>query len=248
MKLRAVLTCAVAVAALPVAGALAAPKMMSAKMLAAVNAAVADAGRPEGDKARDGARKPAEMLAFAGVKPGMKIGELLPGAGYFTRVIAKTAGETGKVYVWMPAASPPAWVARLDPLIKAYSNVQLIQSEQIAPPEKLDLVWTTQNYHDLHHTGRDPAATNAAVLAALKPGGIYLVSDHAAKAGSGTADTDSLHRIDPELVKAEVVKAGFVFVGASTVLANAQDDHTKKVFELHDKTDQFVLKFRKPLK
>jgi predicted methyltransferase len=74
------------------------------------------------------------------------------------------------------------------------------------------------------------------------------VSDHAAKAGSGTADTDSLHRIDPDLVKAEVVKAGFVFAGASKVLANSGDDHTKKVFDLHDATDQFVLKFRKPLK
>jgi predicted methyltransferase len=113
-------------------------------------------------------------------------------------------------------------------------------------PKPLDLVWTTQNYHDLHHTGRSPDATNAAALAALKPGGTYLVSDHAAKSGSGTTDTDTLHRIDPELVKAEVVKAGFAFAGASDVLASAADDHTQKVFDLHDKTDQFVLKFSKP--
>jgi predicted methyltransferase len=79
----------------------------------------------------------------------------------------------------------------------------------------------------------------------LKPGGTYLVSDHAAKAGSGTTDTDNLHRIDPELVKMEVVKAGFKFAGESKALASAEDDHTKKVFELHDKTDQFVLKFTK---
>jgi predicted methyltransferase len=239
MKKTALLTCALALC-LPLAA--------QAKPVPAIAAAIADTARPEADKARDGARKPAEMLAFAGIKPGAKVGELLPGAGYFTRVIAKTVGDKGAVYVWMAASAPAAWVARLDPLLAAYPNVKLIRGEQIAPPEPVDVIWTTQNYHDLHHTGRDPAATNAAAFAALKPGGIYLVSDHAAKAGSGTADTDSLHRIDPDLVKAEVVKAGFVFAGASKVLANSGDDHTKKVFDLHDATDQFVLKFRKPLK
>ncbi len=213
---------------------------------AAIAAALADDGRPEGDKARDGARKPAELLAFAGVKPGAKVGELLPGAGYFTRLLAKAVGPTGAVYVWLPATASPASLARLDPILKAYPNVKLVQGEAIAPPEKVDIIWTTQNYHDLHHTGKSPEPTNAAALAALKKGGIYLVSDHVAKSGSGTADTDSLHRIDPDLVKAEVVKAGFVFAGASTALANATDDHTQKVFDLHDKTDQFVLKFKKP--
>jgi predicted methyltransferase len=154
-------------------------------------------------------------------------------------------GPKGVVYVWLPASTGPG-AARLEPILKAYPNVKLVTGPAIAAPEPLDLVWTTQNYHDLHHTGRSPDATNAAALAALKPGGTYLVSDHAAKSGSGTTDTDTLHRIDPELVKAEVVKAGFTFAGASDVLANAADDHTQKVFDLHDKTDQFVLKFSKP--
>ena len=214
----------------------------------AIAVAVADKDRPEADVARDGARKPAEMLAFAGVKAGAKVGELLPGAGYYTRILAKAVGPKGVVYIWMPSGAPAPWLARLDPILKAYPNVKLVQGDVLVAPEKLDLVWTTQNYHDLHHTGKSPEPTNAAALAALKPGGVYLVSDHAAKAGSGTADTDSLHRIDPDLVKGEVVKAGFVFGGASKALANAEDDHTKKVFELHDKTDQFVLKFRKPVK
>lgn len=213
---------------------------------AAIAAAVADKDRPEADTSRDAVRKPGELLAFAGVKPGAKVGELLPGAGYFTRVIAKTVGPQGAVYVWLPATASAASVARLDPILKAYPNVHLVQGGQLAAPEALDVVWTTQNYHDLHHTGKNPEATNAAALAALKPGGIYLVSDHAARAGSGTADTDALHRIDPELVKDEVVKAGFELAGESRALANATDDHTQKVFDLHDKTDQFVLKFRKP--
>jgi len=230
--------------------AMAVPAGAQAKMAdsKAIAAAVADPARPAEDVSRDGARKPAGMLAFAGVRPGMKVGELLPGAGYFTRVLAKAVGPKGAVYLWMPAAAPAAWVARLDPLLKAYPNVHLVQGEVFVAPEPVDVVWTTQNYHDLHHTGKSPEATNAAALAALKPGGVYLVSDHAARSGSGTADTDALHRIDPDLVKAEVVKAGFKFDGASDVLANATDDHTKKVFDLHDKTDQFVLKFKKPLK
>jgi predicted methyltransferase len=213
-----------------------------------VAAALADKDRPASDVSRDEARKPAQLLAFAGVVPGAKVGELLPGAGYFTRVIARAVGDKGAVYIWMPAGAPAAWVARLDPILKTYGNVKLVQGEQLMAPEKLDIVWTTQNYHDLHHTGKSPEGANAAAFAALKPGGIYLVSDHAARSGSGTADTDALHRIDPELVKAEVVKAGFEFAGESKALANAQDDHTQKVFDLHDKTDQFVLKFRKPLK
>ncbi|MBN9144142.1 MULTISPECIES: class I SAM-dependent methyltransferase [unclassified Novosphingobium] len=214
---------------------------------AAIAAALADKDRPEADVSRDAGRKPGDLLAFAGVKPGMKVGELLPGGGYFTRLLSKAVGPKGVVYIWMPAGTPPERLARLDPILKnpAYSNVKLVLGEQIAPPEKVDLIWTTQNYHDLHHTGKSPEPTNAAALAALKPGGTYLVSDHAAKSGSGTTDTDALHRIDPELVKAEVVKAGFKFAGESKALANAEDDHTKKVFDLHDKTDQFLLKFTK---
>lgn len=214
----------------------------------AIAAALADKDRPEADISRDAGRKPGELLAFAGVKPGMKVGELLPGGGYFTRLLSKAVGPTGVVYIWMPAGTSPERLARLDPILKnpAYANVKLVLGEQIATPEKVDLIWTTQNYHDLHHTGKSPEPTNAAALAALRPGGTYLVSDHAAKSGSGTTDTDELHRIDPELVKTEVVKAGFKFAEESKALANAEDDHTKKVFDLHDKTDQFLLKFTKP--
>jgi len=229
--------------------ALVAPQLAQAQApSAAVVAAVADKARPESDSSRDGARKPAELVAFAGIKAGQKVGELLPGGGYFSRILSKVVGDKGVVYLWLPAGMPADRIARYDPLLKAYTNLKLVQGEQLVAPEPLDVVWTTQNYHDLHHTGRSPDATNAAAFAALKPGGIYIVSDHSARAGSGTADTDNLHRIDPELVKAEVIKAGFVLDGESKALANAGDDHTKKVFELHDATDQFFLRFRKPVK
>ena len=238
----------VAALAVLVPGAVQAKKPVDATT--AIAASIADKDRPETDTTRDAARHPAQMLAFAGVRPGAKVGELLPGAGYYTRLLAKSVGAGGAVYVWLPATASPQMLARLESILTnpAYAQVKLVQGPQLASPEPLDIVWTTQNYHDLHHTGRSPDATNAAALAALKPGGVYLVSDHAARIGSGTADTDTLHRIDPELVKDEVVKAGFVFDGASTALASAGDDHTKKVFDLHDATDQFVLRFRKPMK
>jgi predicted methyltransferase len=215
----------------------------------AVVSAVLSPARPADDIARDIFRKPADLLVFARVAPGQKVGELLPGTGYFSRVLAGTVGDGGKIYAWLPAAASPASVARYAvPRDPAYANVRLVQSEVFSAPEPLDLVWTTQNYHDLHHNGRNAEAMNAAVFAALKPGGLYFVSDHAARTGSGTADTDSMHRIDPEAVKAEVAKAGFKLVGESKVLASDADNHTLSVFKIHDRTDQFALLFIKPAK
>jgi predicted methyltransferase len=128
-----------------------------------------------------------------------------------------------------------------------------LQSEPkpIKLPEKLDMVWTSNNYHDVHNVKDiDVGAFNKAIFDSLVPGGIYIVSDHAAEKGSGFAATSTLHRVDPEAVKAEVLAAGFEFVGSSDVIAMTTDDHTARVFEqgLHDKTDRFVLKFRKPKK
>ncbi len=217
---------------------------------AAVMAAVADPGRPEADRMRDDARKPAAMLAFAGVKPGSKVADLIPGGGYFTRLFAKAVGSDGKVYAFVPSAMPDRMAAGIDPVIKdpAYANVVLLRqpSAEFAPPESLDLVWTSQNYHDMHNNGGDPAALNAAIYKALKPGGVYVVADHAARPGKGVSDTATLHRIDPAVVKAEVTRAGFRFDGESAALRRGDDPHTAKVFELHDRTDQFVYRFKKP--
>lgn len=234
--------------ALLLAAAALVPAQAGAKPAGYIVAAVADKSRPAEDSARDAARKPARMLEFAGVRPGMRIGELLPGAGYFTRVFAAAVGPKGKVYAYLPAAAPPQYAERIAPAVKAHGNVRLVQGADFAAPEPLDIVWTSQNYHDLHLRGSTAEAVNRAVFRALKPGGVYIVVDHRARPGSGTADVGTLHRIDEASVIAEVLKAGFEVADEDMSLRRAEDDHTRKVFDLHDSTDQFVLKFRKPLR
>jgi predicted methyltransferase len=226
-----------------------------------IAAAVADGNRPDADKARDANRKPAETLAFTGVKTGAQIAELLPGGGYFTRIFSKAVGSSGHVYAVVPAPLPdaPADVPDFAARVKAiaadpnYANVSVVVEpfSQLGVPVPVDLVWTSQNYHDLHNfPGLDVGIFNKMVFNDLKPGGIYLVLDHRAEAGSGGRDTKTLHRIDPETVKNEVLAAGFVFVGSSDLLRQPGDSHSLKVFDptVRGKTDQFILKFRKPLK
>jgi predicted methyltransferase len=121
----------------------------------------------------------------------------------------------------------------------------------LAVPAPVDLVWTSQNYHDLHNfPGIDVGMFNKMVFDDLKPGGIYLILDHSAESGSGGRDTKTLHRIDPETVKAEVLAAGFVLVGSSDLLRQPADNRSLKVFDpaVRGQTDQFILKFRKPAK
>jgi predicted methyltransferase len=233
----------------------------SAKPIPAnIAAAVADSNRPDADKQRDANRKPAETLAFTGVKPGAQIAELLPGGGYFTRLFSKAVGSKGHVYALVPErpANAPADMPDLAARVKAiaadpsYPNVSVdVQPfSKLVPPVPVDLVWTSQNYHDLHNIpGVDVAAFNKMMLDSLKPGGIYLVLDHYAEPGSGGRDTKTLHRIDPETVKAEVLAAGFKLVGSSDLLRHS-DTHTLKVFDpaVRGHTDQFILKFRKPVK
>jgi predicted methyltransferase len=221
--------------------------------------AVADAARPDEDKQLDALRKPAETLTFAGIKPGQKIAELIPGRGYFTRILSKIVGPKGRLYEFPPprrpnappdAPNPGAAVAAIaaDP---AYANVTLetFTPGKLSVPEPVDVVWTSRNYHDFHNIpNADIGAFNKSIFDALKPGGIYIVLDHAAAAGSGTHDTSTLHRIDPEAVKSEVTAAGFVLVAQSDLLHSADDSHTAPVFDgsVKGKTDQFILKFRKP--
>jgi predicted methyltransferase len=233
----------------------------AAKAPDAILAAVADSARPDADKQRDANRKPAETLAFAGVKPGDEVAELIPGGGYFTRIFSKVVGSSGHVYALVPApagdapADMPDIAARVKALAAEpnYANVSVVVEpfSQLKAPVPVDLVWTSQSYHDLHNfPGLDVGAFNRMVFDALKPGGIYLILDHEAEAGSGTRDTASLHRIDAETVKKEALAAGFVFVGGSDVLRQPGDSHSVKVFDpsVRGKTDQFILKFRKPKK
>ncbi|HEY3813700.1 MAG TPA: methyltransferase [Caulobacteraceae bacterium] len=223
----------------------------------AIAAAIADPARPEADVKRDADRKPAEVLAFAGVHPGEKVADLIAGGGYFTRLFARAVGPAGHVYVIQPAEIikvAPSYLKQIQEVTGAYPNTTLITDPLPAAlkvAEPLDLVWTSQNYHDMHDPFMGPedmAAVNKAVFDALKPGGVYIVLDHGAAPGSGLTATNTLHRIDPEAVKREVTAAGFVFDGESKVLRNPSDPHTANVFDktIRGHTDQFIFRFRKP--
>jgi predicted methyltransferase len=213
-----------------------------------IAAAVADPGRPAVDVYRDDRRKPAETVAFAGVAPGMTVAELIPGNGYYTRILSKAVGPKGHVYT-LPFSEPRASYSKAIAADPAYANVTLVTGPPLSlnVPAPVDIVWTTQNYHDIRQ-GR--ALLNKAVFAALKPGGTYFVVDHAAVAGAGEDVLLSLHRIDEATVKREVLAAGFVLDAESDLLRNPADKRTQMVFdrEVNRSTDQFVLKFRKPAK
>jgi predicted methyltransferase len=223
-----------------------------------IERAVADSARPEADKARDAERKPAETLEFAGVRPKQVVIELAPGGGYYTRLLSAVVGPEGKVYAVMsppkpdaPAGSPvPGAAVRAIASEAHYANVSVSPQHyaELSVPEKADLVWTTQNYHDFHNLpNQDIAAINRAVANALKSGGVYFVLDHAAEPGSGARDTNTLHRIDKATVIQEVEAAGFRLAADSKLLANPGDPHTAKVFDpqIRGHTDQFMLKFVK---
>ena len=226
-----------------------------------IQKAIADSARPAADTARDANRHPGELVAFAGLKPGMTVVDLLPGtAGYFTRIFAKAVGPKGHVYAYINNSND----ARLksqgkDPdnqmadLKAIYPNLGVIHgpTADFVTPEAVDMVWTSDNYHDMHNTptaDADIAAMNKGIFNSLKHGGIYLVLDHRAAKGAGAASTNALHRMDEDIAKQEIEAAGFKLVAESKILTNPSDDDTKRVFEAgeHDHTDQFVLKFRKP--
>jgi predicted methyltransferase len=223
---------------------------------ATIAQAVDDPVRPDSDRQADALRKPAEMLAFARVHPGMKVMDLWPGGGYFTRLFAKAVGPTGHVYAYQPAELDSFSKGKPAPIYetaKGYANVSVLHGplNTLTAPEWLDLVWTSQNYHDMHNSfpvPTDIAKIDKAVFDILKPGGVFIVLDHAAEAGSGVRDTQTLHRIDEAAVKKEVEAAGFRLAGESRVLRNPKDPRTAIVFDpsIRGHTDQFILKFVKP--
>lgn len=247
--------------------ALAAPFAMPAATAAAtksttpayITAALNDPARKD-DAVNDDRRKTAAVMAFTKVKPGQKVLELVPGSGYWTRVFSAIVGPKGHVYtVWPNEMEKYAAksLANWQELVKKppYTNVSLLQqpAASLSAPAPVDLVFTSQNYHDYHDKFMGPADLGAfgkQVLAALKPGGVFVVIDHTARAGSGIEDTETLHRIDPEVVKKEMTAAGFVFDGSSDALHNAADPLTAKVFDasIRGRTDQFIYRFRKPAK
>ena len=219
-------------------------------------AALADPARPATDKARDAARQPAQLLSFAQIDKGEKVGDFVIGGGYLTRILAAAVGPKGRVYAFQPAefiAFRAQYGTDQKTVDEAYANIDAVAGPFAAPafPVPLDTIVTVQNFHDLYlkpfptDTG---AKASAALFAALKPGGTLVVVDHSAKAGTGTSMADSLHRIDQAAVVAALTRAGFKLEATSALYALPADPRTTNVFDpsIRGKTDQFALRFRKP--
>jgi len=207
------------------------------------------------DAMTDPAMKRADVLAFTGVKEGDKVADIV--AGRFVRALSAAVGPGGKLYAVMPAEVVKAH-PEVVPMLKAGESapgsnivVSTPPVNAMGLPNGLDAVFIRQNYHDLYDKFMGPADVpgfNKQVFDALKPGGVYVVLDHAAAPGAPMSVTETLHRIDVARVKQDVLAAGFKLDGESTVLANPADDHSKMVFDpaIRGKTDQFLLRFRKP--
>ena len=218
----------------------------------AIAAAVADSARPDTDKERDAMRKPGETVAFAGVKPGMTVAELGPGRGYYTRILAKAVGPKGKVYAVLTTAQAarPGVLDGLNALAAANPNIQVVTVDfaTMNLPEKADLFWTTENYHDFHNgPTADIAGLNKAVFNNLKPGGIFYVEDHSAAPGAGLEATSKFHRMDEAVAKSELTAAGFKIDGEGNLLRNPADNKAASNSETgHFASDRFMLRAKRP--
>jgi predicted methyltransferase len=199
---------------------------------------------------RDADRKPAELLALSGVKPGDKVVEFAGFGQYFTTMLSSIVGERGSVLmVDLPYTEARSGVAAREFVAKhPNTKYEIVDYNAVTLPDNVDVVFNVLYYHDLPLNKVDTAALNAKIFKALKPGGVFFIVDHNAAPGSGSRDTEKLHRIDPEVIRKEVKAAGFELVEDSKLLANPQDDHSWMVFAggKRGTTDQAVLKFRKP--
>ena len=223
-----------------------------------VGLAIADKNRPEEDRALDAQRKPVEVLRFSDIKPGDIVVDLMPGKGYYTRLFSRMVGSKGKVYALQPAEMDKIAPKGLESVRgfagkEGYANVTVLVEpvNELKLPEPVDVIWTSQNYHDLHDPfmgSPDMAKLDKSLFDALKPGGTLIVLDHAAADGTGVSKTNDLHRIDPAAVKSELAAVGFQFDSESDALHNPADDHSKGIRDpsVKGNTDRFIYKFRKP--
>ena len=219
-----------------------------------IQQAVSDSARPASFRAADPLRKPAETLSFAGVKPGMIVGEFYPAGGYFTRVLSDVVGPSGHIY----AIENAGWNDSVndDKAMLAegkWKNVSLDVKPfgTVSFPKPLDLAWVTQNYHDLKiakYGNVDTVAFDRAVYAALKPGGTFFILDHQGAPGMSEPEIARMHRINSDDVIREVTSAGFKLAAQGNFLRRPADDHTKPIFDpsIRGHTDQYALKFVKP--
>jgi predicted methyltransferase len=214
-------------------------------------AALADTRRPDADRERDALRHPAEVMAFTGVQPGWRVADIGPGGGYYSRLFAVAVGDAGRVYAVDRPGTPerPRPMAAVAP---QYANITHLTDgyQGWNAGEPLDAIFISQIYHDffLPQVNVDVPRLNREMFAALKPGGVLIIIDHAAVDSADVSVTSSLHRINQAQVVRELTEAGFVLEEESQVLRNPADDRTARVFEsdIRGRTDQFVLRFRKP--
>jgi predicted methyltransferase len=215
-----------------------------------VQAAVASSERTEEMTVRDANRKPGELLALSGIKPGDTVVEFAGFGQYFTTMLSSIVGDAGKVLVYdLPYMEAPTGEAsRAFAAAHPNTTYTVVDYNDMELPAGVDQVHNVLYYHDLSLNDIDTAVLNKKIFDALKPGGVYLIVDHNAEAGSGTRDTETLHRIDPVVIKQEILAAGFTLAEESSLLAHPADDHTKMVFSpgTRGTTDQSVLKFVKP--
>jgi predicted methyltransferase len=205
--------------------------------------------------------KQSELIRLSRVGAGSTVIDVYPGDGDWTRLFSDIVGPEGRVYSFVPAEvahfkNDP--VGRMQTLAKepGRENVEAVSADLVTLPRvtgTVDVLWLHLFYHDLHTDlmrarGGTAADFNRAVYERLKPGGFYVIVDHAAAAGSGTSDAQSLHRIDPSSVREEVEASGFVLDEESTMLANTYDPHSVKVFDpsIKGETDRFAYRFVKP--
>ena len=222
-----------------------------------VVAAVAAKDRPAATTALDASRKPVEVLSFLGLKPGMKAFDLITGTGYYAEIMGHVVGPKGSVTAYSPAKYNPEPIkSAFATLVTRTPNVHFTTAPMEAfAPNSYDFTMIHLDYHDFYFESEkfniprtDPDVVLKTLFAATKPGGIVAVVDHVGPAGDTRAIVDKLHRIDPATVKADFLRAGFVFDGSSDVLHMPGDDLSKNVFDpaIRGKTDRFVFRFKKP--
>ncbi|HTR00903.1 MAG TPA: hypothetical protein VMH83_12975 [Candidatus Acidoferrum sp.] len=215
-----------------------------------IQKAVASPERAKAMTDRDALRHPAETLVLSGIKPGDSVVEFAGFGQYYTTLLSAVVGDKGKVAVFdLPYLEGRTGPASREFAAKHPNTVYTNQNyDDITLPANVDIVYNVLYYHDLSINKIDIAKLNKKIFAALKPGGVFFIIDHNAVAGSGRRDTDTLHRIDPELIKQEVIAAGFKLETESKLLAAKDDDHTWGPFTAGKRgtTDQSVFKFVKP--
>ena len=215
-------------------------------------AAVNDPRRPEADRARDDLRQSRAMLEFTGLTPGMAVADIRPEEGFFTRLFSVMVGDQGRVYAFVPDQTAARENAFGDALASEYPNVVRVTGklEEMTFDRPLDVVFSGEEYHDfvIPRFGVDVAAMNAAVFAALKPGGLYVILDHQAADGAGIGVAGTLHRIEAAELRRQVEAAGFIFDGETDAVRVPSDDHSLSVFDasIRGRSDRFVYRFRKP--